>query len=208
MEVTFPLLPEYLFSFSIYFLSVDMNMLIWNCRGALNPNCFSLIFDLIHKHLPAILVIMEMKVSGDRARSIVNRLPMDGAILVNNIGLTGGLWVLWDSTQVDVFELSTTEQEVYVLVNLNSPNSQGPRLLSAVYASSRLAKRQILWDNLSIMARLHNLPWVIAGDFNEVLTGSDKFGGKPVNISRALKFQECLDICKMIDIGFSGAHYT
>lgn len=41
-----------------------------------------------------------------------------------------------------------------------------------------------------------------------MLIGGDKFGGRPVNISRALRFQECLDICKMIDIGFSGARYT
>ena len=150
------LLLEY--CFPLNFLSVDMNMLIWNCRGALNPNCFCLISYLIRKHLPAILVIMETKVSGDRARSIVNRLPMDGAILVNNIGLTGGLWVLWDSTQVDVSELSTTEQDVHVLVNINSPNSQVPWLLSAIYTSLRLAERRLLWDNLSTVARFHNLP--------------------------------------------------
>lgn len=148
------------------------------------------------------------KVSGDRARSIVDRLPMDGAIFVNNIGLTSGLWVLWDSTQVDVYELSTMEQEAHVLVNINSSNSQGSWILSAVYVSPRLAKRHLLWDNLSTVARLHNLPWVITSDFNEVLIGGDKFGGKPMNISRALRFQECLDICKMIDIGFSSARYT
>lgn len=121
------LLPKFWFPF--YFPSVDMNMLIWNCRGALKPNFFSLVSDLIHKHHPAILVIMETKVSGDRARSIVDRLPMDGAILVNNIGLTGGLWVLWDSTHVNISELATTEQEVHALVNFNSPTSQGPWLL-------------------------------------------------------------------------------
>ena len=75
-----------------------MNMLIWNCRGALNPNFLSLVSDWIHKHYLAILVIMETKVSGDRAKSIVDKLPMDEAILVSNIGLIGGLWVLWDST--------------------------------------------------------------------------------------------------------------
>ena len=75
-----------------------MNMLIWNCRGALNPNFHNLFSNLICKHYPAILVIMETKVSGNRAKSIADRLPMDGAILVNNIGLSGGLWVLWDST--------------------------------------------------------------------------------------------------------------
>ena len=29
-----------------------------------------------------------------------------------------------------------------------------------------------------------------------------------MNINRALRFQECLDICKIIDIGFSNACYT
>ena len=41
-----------------------------------------------------------------------------------------------------------------------------------------------------------------------VLVEEDKFGGRTVNINRALRFQECLDTCKMIDIGFSGARYT
>lgn len=143
---------------SFNLLSVDINMLIWNWRGALNPNFLSLVSDLIRKHYPAILVVMETKVSGDKANSIVDRLHMDGAILVNNIGLTSGLWVLWDSTQVEVTELSTIKQEVHALVNLNSLNSQGPWLLSIVYASLKLVKRRLLWDNLSTVARLHALP--------------------------------------------------
>ena len=52
------------------------------------------------------------------------------------------------------------------------------------------------------------MPWIIAGDFNEVLMGDDKFGGRLVNLGRALWFQECLDNCSMIDIGFSGPRYT
>ena len=66
---------------SFNLLSVDMNMLIWNWRGALNPNFISLVSNLIRKHYPTILVVIETKVSGDRANSIVDRLPMDGAIL-------------------------------------------------------------------------------------------------------------------------------
>lgn len=46
------------------------------------------------------------------------------------------------------------------------------------------------------------------GDFNEVLIGDDKFGGKAVNISRILRFKECLDFCRMIDLGLSGARFT
>jgi len=35
----------------------------------------------------------------------------------------------------------------------------------------------------------------------------DKFGGRPVSISRAIKFQECLNNCGMIDLGFSSPCY-
>lgn len=45
-------------------------------------------------------------------------------------------------------------------------------------------------------------------DFNEVLLSNEKFGGRLVNTRRALRFQECLDACNMIDMGFSGAKYT
>ncbi|XP_075660821.1 uncharacterized protein LOC142630676 [Castanea sativa] len=107
---------------------------------------------------------------------------------------------------VVVVELSSTEQEIHAVV---TPNHQdGSWLLSVVYSSPCFAKRRLLWENLSSVAGLHSLPWVVAGDFNEVLMGEDKYGGRPVNISRALHFQECLDTCRLIDIGFSGSRFT
>lgn len=65
-----------------------------------------------------------------------------------------------------------------------------------------------MWGNLSKVVEFHNLPWVIAGDFNEPLVDGDKFGGRPVSISRSLLFKECLDKCNMVDMGFNGPKYT
>ena len=59
-------------------------------------------------------------------------------------------------------------------------------IFSTVYASPRSVERCILWENLIKVADLHNKPWVIAGDFNEPMLGEDKFGGRPINISRSL----------------------
>ncbi|KAF5931671.1 hypothetical protein HYC85_027842 [Camellia sinensis] len=39
-------------------------------------------------------------------------------------------------------------------------------------------------------------------------TTLDKFGGRPINLSRALKFKECMDHCGMLDLGFSGPKFT
>ena len=49
-------------------------------------------------------------------------------------------------------------------------------LLFAVYTSPRNAERQVLWKILMSVAELHNMPWVIADDFNEPLLSEDKFG--------------------------------
>lgn len=160
---------------------------------------------MIRTHSPAIMIITETKVCGDRAKRIADKLPFDGAIFANSFGLSGGLWVLWDSNQVEISELSSTEQEIHVVV---STTANAPWLLSAVYASPRLAERRLLWYNLAVVAGLHSMPWVIVGDFNEVLMGDDKLGGNSVNINRELRFQDCLDSCKMIDIGFAGPRFT
>ena len=84
------------FIYFLYFL-LNMNIVSWNCRGALNPSFNNFVLDLVQSHSPAILIVSETKVSGARAKDIIDRFPFDGAIHANNIGLTRGLWVLWDS---------------------------------------------------------------------------------------------------------------
>ena len=107
---------------------------------------------------------------------------------------------------MDVTPLSNTEQEIHAVVKV--PNFDSNWLFSTIYASPRSAERHILWNNLIKVAELHDMPWVLAGDFNEPLTGEDKFGGRLVSVSGSLLFKECLDKCSMIDIGFTGAQFT
>ena len=66
----------------------------------------------------------------------------------------------------------------------------------------------MLWNNLIKVAELHNMPWVLAGDFNEPIMGEDKYGGRPVSVNRSLMLKECLDLCNMIDLGFTGPRFT
>ena len=183
-----------------------MNIIVWNCRGALKPSFQKHVGKLVRTQNPTILVIMETHVGGGRAKAIIDRLPFDGSVHTETIGFTGGLWMLWDSDRVDVTPLADTEQEIHATVKVRNSNSSW--LLTAVYASPRTAERLILWNNLISTAELHNLPWVLAGDFNEPLSEDDKFGGRAMIVSRSLLFKECLDKCNMIDIGFSSPRFT
>uniref|UniRef100_A0A7N2LFW7 DUF4283 domain-containing protein n=1 Tax=Quercus lobata TaxID=97700 RepID=A0A7N2LFW7_QUELO len=144
--------------------------------SALKPSFKKRVGDLVQNHNPDILVVMETCVEGDKTREITNLLPFDGAIHTDTIGYAGGLWVLWNVDRVEIALLSRTEQEIHAEVKVRFTNVSW--LLSAVYASPRNAERQVLWINLMSVANLHNMPWVIAGDFNEPLLSEDKFGSR------------------------------
>ena len=115
-----------------------MNIFIWNCRGALSPYFQSIIHDMVQTHHPTIMIIMETKVCGNRAKEISDRLSFDGAIHANNIGFFGGLWILWDSAQAKITALSNAEQEIHTIVKDTFSNSSW--MMSAIYASPRYAK--------------------------------------------------------------------
>ena len=183
-----------------------MNIIVWNCRGALKPSFQKHVRELVQNHDPAILVVMETKVGRDRAREITGKLPFDGAIHTDTIGYAGGLWVLWNVDKVEISSLANTEQEIHIVVKVRSLNSSW--LFTAVYASPRSVERQILWNNLMRVAKLQNMSWVIVRDFNEPLVEEDKFGGRAISVDRSLLFKECLEKSNMIDIGFSSLWFT
>lgn len=183
-----------------------MNMVIWNCKGALKPNFQSYVQELVRFHDPTMLVVMKTRVGGNRARDITNRLPFDGTIHTETIGRAGRLWLLWNSDRVEVSLLSSSEQEIHTTIKVRASSFNW--MFSTIYASPRNAERRILWNNLSNVAELHNMPWVIVGDFNEPLSNADKFGGRVANSSWSLLFKECLNKCNMVDLGFLGPRFT
>ena len=72
------------FLFLLYIIA--MNFIIWNSRGVLKPNFQKHVRDLVGMHNPAIMVIMETRLGGERARDITDRLSFDGAIHTETIG--------------------------------------------------------------------------------------------------------------------------
>ena len=153
-----------------------MNILIWNCRGAMKPQFRQTVMDLVNWHMPLIMVITETRMSGARANEIIESLPFDGAVVANTIRFAGGIWLLWHSDLVQVDVMASTEQEIHALIRVRSQNFSW--IISAIYASPMFFKRCLLWDNLKMLASFHNLPWALIGDFNEVLSEDEKLGGE------------------------------
>ena len=127
-------------------------------------------------HQPLIMVIIETRVGGDRAERIIAEFPFDGFYTTDTVGYVGGLWLLWKKEEVEISVLSSIEQEIHATMKVCSSNLTW--IISPMYASPCLTERKILWSNLTKVTQLHNLPWLVLGDFNEVLCVEDNYGGK------------------------------
>ncbi|CAL1410372.1 unnamed protein product [Linum trigynum] len=51
-------------------------------------------------------------------------------------------------------------------------------------------------------------PWLLVGDFNSILSPSEKLGGAPFDAARIRDFQEVVQDTGLIDLGFEGPAYT
>ena len=120
----------------------QVNVLMWNYRGALNPDFKRRIFEMVMNHNPMIMMIMETRVGGDRAERIIADLPFNGFITTKTIGYAGGLWVLRKKDEAKIDLLATTEKEIHATVKVRSSGLSW--FISTIYASPRLAERRIV----------------------------------------------------------------
>ena len=53
-----------------------------------------------------------------------------------------------------------------------------------------------------------SLPWLLLGDFNEMILDDEKLGGLPVNRTGISAFRNCMDNYGLMDLGFHGPRFT
>ncbi|KAG5556475.1 hypothetical protein RHGRI_006921 [Rhododendron griersonianum] len=80
-------------------------------------------------------------------------------------------------------------------------------LLHSFYVDPVGTKAQA-WSQLRSCARSISSPWLCIGDFNEVSSSKEKFGGLPVSSSRLEAFNGLISDCSLLDLEFKGLNYT
>ena len=69
-------------------------------------------------------------------------------------------------------------------------------------------KRHESWDLLRHLKSQFLLPWVCAGDYNEIVRGLEKKGGANRSHAQMQLFRDALDACEFVDMGYSGCQFT
>uniref|UniRef100_A0A803QMV0 Reverse transcriptase n=1 Tax=Cannabis sativa TaxID=3483 RepID=A0A803QMV0_CANSA len=64
------------------------------------------------------------------------------------------------------------------------------------------------WKLLKRISRMYSGPWAVGGDFNEIVSQSEKMGGLPKPRYLINNFRKALDSCQLRDVGYEGSDYT
>lgn len=191
--------------FLLFFILMRVDLMVWNCQGAGNVNFHKVLKEYIREFEPAVVVLVETRVSGVTAECVIKKVGMPFSHRVEACGFSGGIWVLWKSG-VDLRVEANNFQFVHMKLKLSDLDDW--MFFTGVYGSPRWGERRELWLALGRIATSVRGPWLLAGDFNALLSDDEKKGGVCRGRSSCPLFQQfCFDN-SLKDMGFVGPKFT
>ncbi|CAL5337501.1 unnamed protein product [Camellia sinensis] len=129
--------------------SIDLlRLLFWNCREADSNKFKRNIVEIIKTHKPEILVLMETKVTYSQMSNFFNRLGFTTSSVVDPVGRVDGIWIIWDTSQVNVITSTVNSQLIHATVHKEEFEEW---VLAIVYVSPNPTLRAHLWKELEDM---------------------------------------------------------
>ena len=181
-----------------------MSWLCWNVRGLGNQRTVHELASIMRAQDPAVLFLAETWADDDRLSKICDDLHFDEKWVVPRVTRAGGLALLWKNTiQIDVD--SSSLNHIDVIVNKGKADSWR---FTGIYGFPEASWKSDTWSLLRNLHRKYTLPWLCAGDFNEILMSHKKLGGGLRSAAAMSEFREVVDDCGFMDLGFVGKKYT
>ncbi|KAJ7963505.1 Endonuclease/exonuclease/phosphatase family protein [Quillaja saponaria] len=155
---------------------------------------------LIRTHRHDILVILEPRISGDKAVHVILKLGFDMHQIDDVVGFSSGIGILWDNVKVKLQVETTHSQFIHCKIQEGLTHSWS---FTAIYENPRLDIRDDCWNtSQSILG-----PWYVAGDFNEIAMSNEKMGGTSCKLAIA-NLETRFKIASFKILGAKGPKYT
>lgn len=121
---------------------------------------------------PNVLFLMETKNNDEFIKLKLQSLNYDHYFSIPPVGLSGGLSLFWnEDTEITILESSPN------LVDTRIVHKGVISFVSFIYGPPALENRADYWNKLSAIGQGRDDPWLLTGDFNDILHNGEKVGG-------------------------------
>lgn len=176
-----------------------MNVLVWNCQGIANRQTRHALKLLIQKHQISLVFLSETHCARNQHKTLSRALGLPHSVSFDRVNRAGGLALLWDeSLVVNVRDV----EYFYIDADINSGDDSWR--FTGFYGHPETGQRHLSWDLLCSLAGPPMERWLVAGDFNELLSLTEKSGG-PL---RSHVHMAALTDCALEDMGAAGGSFT
>ncbi|XP_052192520.1 uncharacterized protein LOC127801414 isoform X16 [Diospyros lotus] len=87
-------------------------LLIWNCRGAGDAKLLPTVKALCQQHQPSAVLLLETRLSGAHSDQVIEDVGFSESLVVEPVGFTGGMWLLWRDNDIEMEVYSATPLHV------------------------------------------------------------------------------------------------
>lgn len=146
---------------------------------------------------------METKHQDDFIRDKLQDLQYPHFFSVPPIGAAGGLALLWsDNIKMEILESSPNIIDAKVSFKGTSS------FISFIYGSPIVENRAATWEKVSRIGANREQPWLLTGDFNDILDNSEKVGGPERWEGSFTNFRTFVSHNGLWDLKHSGNHLS
>lgn len=153
---------------------------------------------------PSILCILETQIEGSRVENLAGSLGFNKSYVVSSSGRSGGLGVFWN----DEINLEIVGYSQYHIDTLITDLVDIRTRVTFVYGEAQVNERYKTWDMMRGIVGANDVPWLVLGDFNEVLYAHEHDGVGNRSQAQMDAFRDALDTCGLSDIGYMGNPWT
>ncbi|CAH9109059.1 unnamed protein product [Cuscuta epithymum] len=182
-----------------------MSIVSWNCRGLGNLATVQVLSDLVREQKPIVIFLLETKAGYRRVNEVFCGLGFRKGQVIESAGRSGGLALYWrDEVSINILD----SNQFYIDCSIRIHEGDDYWRLTGFYGIPDRGRRKESWEMLKDLAHRSDLPWMVIGDFNDIMFASEKRGGLPQPLWQMRGFREAIWASGLRDFPFDGYQWT